>query len=277
MRKLIVAIFCFIAIGVSAQINCVTYTLEYSDNEDQYTVNLIVLDGEALSAEDRSQFNSNITIVVPSGQKIDIIESLNPIEFNHSLSGTIPASWGIADVVLTPEASPENDFYSTYVDLSPAAFFNEIKKGDIIPLFRFIIEDGSGFDENVRLFNNETDPGSLAPGMGGGNFSNTFRINASDNIYYSDLSDACITNTKELSTEIETIYPNPFTNILTISAEQKIARVQILDVYGKTYRYLNKINQKELSFNTSNLPSGVYVCVIKTIEGKTSSHKIIKH
>lgn len=78
-------------------------------------------------------------------------------------------------------------------------------------------------------------------------------------------------NTEELHTPILEIYPNPTSDILTISTSDKISKTILFDLSGKI---VMKGNSDRL--NLSSLPNGVYMLNIIFEDGTSVTEKIIK-
>ena len=71
------------------------------------------------------------------------------------------------------------------------------------------------------------------------------------------------------------IYPNPFSNLLTIEKNDlSIKSIEIMDVTG---RKLNAKMESNLSINTENFKSGIYFLNIKLLSGESTSTKLIKN
>ena len=66
-----------------------------------------------------------------------------------------------------------------------------------------------------------------------------------------------------------TIYPNPTTDMVTISVP--VSKVSLYDLGG---RYVLESNSNK--FSIKNLKSGIYLAKIETIQGQTANYKIVK-
>lgn len=85
------------------------------------------------------------------------------------------------------------------------------------------------------------------------------------------------TGTNGLSSDLEnewTITPNPFSDVLEVSVQNTLFDLKIIDQEGKIL-LIKDNNQGFSSFNTSNLPSGIYFIEIQTERG-TLFKKLIK-
>ena len=95
------------------------------------------------------------------------------------------------------------------------------------------------------------------------------QINSDDSIIYS--SDAKVGRGKIKHFVLEQNYPNPFNPITTVSVEVTRAdqfEVIVYDIVGKTVAILHNGPLGEglhrFSFDGSNIPSGLYLCEIKS-------------
>lgn len=75
----------------------------------------------------------------------------------------------------------------------------------------------------------------------------------------------------KVQTEIS-VYPNPTLGVITVKSNSDLASVQVYNSIGQ--EVLESKVQKEIDL--SNLPSGIYIVRIQSIEGITSIHKVIK-
>lgn len=109
---------------------------------------------------------------------------------------------------------------------------------------------------------------------------------------YFDFNEAVVTNTVsntvvDVTTEIETsstnnhvrVYPNPFSESTTFMIQSDkvndIYIFQLVDVLGKTVRYLNNITEKQFIISRNGLQNGMYFYNITNAEGVVGKGKII--
>ena len=73
------------------------------------------------------------------------------------------------------------------------------------------------------------------------------------------------------------IFPNPVTDVVTITNSESIGieQIQVFDINGKTAKSLNYNNENEVQFNMADFASGTYFLHIQTNEG-TAVKKLIK-
>jgi len=69
------------------------------------------------------------------------------------------------------------------------------------------------------------------------------------------------------------IYPNPFSDIITISDWDKVKSISVVDVSGRMIKTMENISSE---INLSELKTGLYILNVQYKDGTKSSHKIIK-
>lgn len=176
-------IFLYYSTLSSAQITSVKYSLKYNVESDVFDGYLIVGGGSATSVPQRTQFNAVYSIVVPTGTKFHISERYMPLQSNQNYAGTVPCEWKIVTSILSPEAKPNSDFYAIVPTLSPTAHYNNLNQGDTIKLFSIKMDTIVGCASDIRLFKNDSDPDSSAPGMQGSDYSNGFTVGGINQLY----------------------------------------------------------------------------------------------
>jgi uncharacterized protein YjdB len=164
-------------------IESVNYKLRFNPDSCWYDMYLFINSGDAVTADERTQYNAQITVLVPTGDSLIMQRNYMPLQNNQGYSGTLPTEWSVSTFLNAPTAMPSKDFYSITPSLSPASQFNDLTSGDSIKLFSFTVESYAACGTGVRLYENGTDPGSGDPGMGGGDFSNGYTIGDIDQLY----------------------------------------------------------------------------------------------
>lgn len=91
-----------------------------------------------------------------------------------------------------------------------------------------------------------------------------------DNVYFSN----GILGVEAFKTSSIKIYPNPTSDVFTVSAEKSIESISLYNVLGQEVMIKNPMTSS-IQFNISELQSGIYI-VKTTIDGKTDTSKIIK-
>jgi Secretion system C-terminal sorting domain len=91
-----------------------------------------------------------------------------------------------------------------------------------------------------------------------------------DNVYFANNGLA----TQNFNKEQITMFPNPSSSTVTISAETAIQSVAIYNILGQQVQ-LKSVNNSSITIDISNLQNGVYI--VKTlVDGKISTSKLIK-
>ena len=73
------------------------------------------------------------------------------------------------------------------------------------------------------------------------------------------------------------IYPNPTSNIITVSSiDNSISTIEIYNILGKEILKINTNNSNQLEVDLSNLSSGIYLFKIVDSSGKSTLKKVIK-
>jgi hypothetical protein len=181
----------FLTQKMDAQVTSVNYRLKYNPDSCRYEAYVVINSGTATTAAQRTQFNSQFTIVVPQADSIvlDSITSYAPYQNNSVAgSGTTPMEWNITTKLRAPGASPSNRFYSITPNLSPASRYGTALKptlqpGDEILLFTFKVSSISTCGSGIRIWENGSDPQSDQSGMQNSDFSNGFTLGGISQLY----------------------------------------------------------------------------------------------
>ena len=161
---------------LTGQVTAVKYFINHNDQTGLYDCHVIITEGNAKIISERTQFNAQYSIVVPTGSMVKIAHKYMPLQDHQNYTGKIPCEWRIASVIKSPEAMPEKDMYGIVPTLGPSAQYNDLKAGDTIKLFSIDVDPLPLKRNDVRLFENNSDPTSSALGMRGANFANGFTI-----------------------------------------------------------------------------------------------------
>ncbi|MEM9544547.1 MAG: T9SS type A sorting domain-containing protein [Bacteroidota bacterium] len=277
MRFSLLFLFYFLIGNVFGQVTGVDYVMKYNCETNRYDVYIEVLDGSATTILQRAQFNSQISLVVPTGETVVLHESYLPLQNNQFYDGTTPANWVAGNnPVIAPSAQPENDFYGITPTLTPTAFYNDLVTGDLVRIFSFTAGETEQYDENVRFFRNNEDPGTNAPGMGGKSFANGFTLGGAIQLYEGNREESCITSIDNVLESAMKIYPNPFQDQFIMEIPEEASDIIITDVKGELY-YSAKIQYNRFHvINSSDFPSGVYFVKYSDVNGNYYNDKIIK-
>ncbi|MBK8701460.1 MAG: cadherin-like domain-containing protein [Saprospiraceae bacterium] len=184
-----IAMVCIILLEQGfSQVTGVKYLLKYNSTSCRFDACIVITAGSATTAPQRAQFNSQYSLVVPTGSSVSIAQNYNPIQNNQTYAGVNPLVWVISSSVLAPAAAPTLDFYSVTPTLSPTSFYNNITVNDTVRLFSVNITPFPNCGVGIRSFQNGVDPGSSAAGMNGGDFTNGFTIGGTSQDYQGNLS-----------------------------------------------------------------------------------------
>jgi uncharacterized protein YjdB len=169
--------------SISAQVTGVNYQLKYDTVDCQYDAFLIINAGDASSISERVQFNSQFSVIVPTGTTVTVDTSYMPLLNNSLYAGTVPIDWQKGSVVVNDPALPGYDFISItpYIDLQTFSY-NDLNAGDTIKLFSLNTSPIVSCGDEIRMFENGVDPSS-SDLAGGTDFSNGYTIGSTDQLY----------------------------------------------------------------------------------------------
>lgn len=91
--------------------------------------------------------------------------------------------------------------------------------------------------------------------------------------FFNDNTTSIKENVRLLSSNL---YPNPFTNRLTISSKFVLKEIEVYDFTGKRLLCINEINSNQIELDLSVLATGSYYIKIKDETGNLTTEKIIK-
>jgi len=80
----------------------------------------------------------------------------------------------------------------------------------------------------------------------------------------------------DLHQSVFTVYPNPFSDVLTVSADQKIHAITIHNVLGQQIRKISDVHLNTIVLNVSELNSGIYFIRIYDECGNSVARQFIK-
>jgi len=72
------------------------------------------------------------------------------------------------------------------------------------------------------------------------------------------------------------IYPNPFTNNITVSNAENIEYVIITNILGQTVKEIKSTGKNTVLVDTNKLPAGIYLITIQTTNGDRVVHRVVK-
>lgn len=84
----------------------------------------------------------------------------------------------------------------------------------------------------------------------------------------------CYTSVSEYENSGISIFPNPGKGLIQIEAQEEISSLRVYSLTGAEV-FAGKYQATNVSMDLSGVPSGVYTLEISTVNGKTSTHKLI--
>ncbi len=275
LTVIILSLFFVIGFG---QVQRVDYQMQYNCETNAYDVSLVILEGEATTVIQRAQFNAQISLVVPTGEAVEITDYVMPLENNQNYNSLTPMEWRISNPVVSPEAQPESDFYSIFPSFAPTSYYNNLNAGDRIKLFSFVAGESGAYDVRVRFFDNGIDPSSQDPGMQGGDFSNGFSLGGGGGVQiYNDHSEeSCLTGIDEELDRLIRVYPNPFEDQLIIELSENVKRIEVSGMNGIVIYQEELTSSNPVLIDTNTFPSGVFFVRIQ-FPNEILTKKLIKY
>jgi Secretion system C-terminal sorting domain len=272
MKKIYtISFYAFVTLMVNfgnAQVSKLNYLLEYNAKDSTYAVYIKIVEGTSVTAPQRAQFNSQISIVKPTNTALTIIESHMPIQGNNAMTSTNPPlKWVVSSDVLAPAIKPNVDFLAVTPTLSPTSFYNKLVPQDEVKLFSFKVTPLPANPLDVRFFDNTTDPKNYEPGMAGADFRNGFTLGGVLQDYAGNLPSRIINaqTTSTLSTVLDDviIYPNPTSSTCMIKSSDPVQKYEVFDINGK-----NVLSGLTSFVDCTSIPSGLYFMTVWTSKGK---------
>ena len=180
----------FILFGLnesSAPVYGVDFLIEYNVDSCHFDAKIVIQEGNAITVQDRTQFNSSYSLVMPEGVVFNIVRSYEPkvLTFPNP-----PTEWSVGNSKDGPFVDPSLQFIQVIPEIDPLCVYENVFEGDTVTIFSFTIDGLDMCGEEVRLFDNDTDPTSLDffnSGDGGGDFSNGFTMGGTDQLYHENL------------------------------------------------------------------------------------------
>lgn len=170
-----------------SQVSGVSYQMRYNDATCRWDCYIIIEEGSATLAFERIQYNSQYSVVVPTGTTVAVAQNFMPLNSNSNYNGTVPLKWATTTPIDAPAVTPHLKYYGITPNLSPTSFYNNLTAGDTIKIFSLTVTPNLYCGDSIWIFRNGIDPDSGAPGMAGGDFSNGFAIGSAEQIYVGNL------------------------------------------------------------------------------------------
>ena len=266
MRK---GIFILIALSIcvcstlDAQITELKYLMKYNCETNNYDVKIKIMEGSANTVLERVQFNSQLTILVPTGLDFEIVDRYQPLENNQTYQGTVPNQWETLTPVISPEGHDKYDFYSVAPMLAPASFFNDIEEGEEVTIFSFAVSGDEEYDERIRFFENDIDVHLSF--FEGADLRNGYSVGGAANKYNGNIHQNCIVSNLESTKDSEiSIYPNPTNSKIFIEVSENIKSIKMINSLGSKIKELNKPNVGRYAIDVDNINPGIYFLITDT-------------
>ena len=259
MRKFIflVLLLCVTGISVDAQITELKYLLQYNCETNHYDVKIKIMDGSANSVLERVQFNSQLTILVPTGKGFELVDRYQPIQNNQTYQGTEPNEWSTFSPVLSPDGHNKYDFYSIAPKLAPASFFNNLEEGEEVLLFSFEVDGDSEYDDRIRFFDNSLD--SKLSMFEGADLRNGYSVGGATNRYNGNIHQNCtVSKIKTTHDSDMKIYPNPTNSKLFIEMPENTKLIKMIDSVGNKIKEIERPQHGTYAINIENMQAGIY-------------------
>lgn len=276
--SIVALFFTFLALTIAfttkstAQVTKIKYLLEFDKADSTYAVYIKITNGEASKPQHRAQFNAQISIVTPSETNVELSQLYMPLQANHAYGGKNPLRWTLASTVIAPKITPKLSYNSITPQLMPTAFYNDLKSEEEVKLFTFKVYPLPENIDNVRLYDNLSDPRSSDVGMSGTDFRNGFTLGSVANDYDGNLPMRVVhslTSTTDVSDAIH-LYPNPVINTLTIESKAEVKNYRLIDTKGNVLAI-----GKSKQVDCSTIPAGIYYLELVTTSGNAKK-KLLK-
>lgn len=86
------------------------------------------------------------------------------------------------------------------------------------------------------------------------------------------------TSTNDKISDIDLkLFPNPTKNLVEINSQMLLHNVTVMDVYGKIYKELIRVNKQHLQIDLSDLSNGIYFVKISDVNDQIRIEKIVKN
>lgn len=174
--------FCFLYQTAYGQITGVKYQLAHDFENNAVDIYIIISEGNSTENIHRVQFNSQISLAVPTEMEPLKINNYMPLNDHLEYQGETPTRWILNSIVVNAQ-DDGIDYYSISPNLHPTGFYDDLKEGDTIKIFSLTFENPGACIGNIRLYDNENDPTSQMDGMFGSDFSNSFTIGDIESVY----------------------------------------------------------------------------------------------
>lgn len=253
-----------------AQVLDLKYVLQYDCDSNYYEVRIAVMEGSATTIQNRAQFNSQLTVVVPTGKVVIHHKSLLPLSNNQNYGSSTPIEWNMMNPVFAPSGMGAYDFYSWAPKLNPAAFFNDLDEGGEYVIFTFKIQNEDSYDSTIRFFDNSEDPPMSS--FSGADLRNGYSLGGAANRYTGNIHRSCSTsnNINVIDKDDIKIYPNPASTRIHIESPADTQDIKLIDTTGRKIKDVKRSDNGITSVDVHDLESGLYYVQLR-LDGRTHS------
>jgi hypothetical protein len=165
------------------QVTSAKYMIRFNDTTQHFDAYVVIESGSATSIAQRTIFNGQYTIIVPSGSSISVAERFLPLLNNNNYEGTEPSQWTITNSISAPLSNPHSDYHAVIPVTFPSGRFNNVIAGDTLKLYSLEISPIPQCKQEVRIYENGVDPDSSDPSFMGGDFTNGFTMGSTLQLY----------------------------------------------------------------------------------------------
>ncbi len=252
-----ILLFCIGLSSINAQVSDLKYLMKYNCETNAYDVKIKIMEGSATTPLERVQFNSQLTILVPTGMSFEILERFQPLENNQLYGGVVPNEWSIYSPIVSPIGHEKYDFYSVAPRLSPTSFFNDLAEGDEVTIFSFGVDGEQEYDDRIRFFDNAIDMELSL--YGGVDLRNGYSVGGSADSYSGNIHESCVVSSTENIGDLNVkVYPNPTGSKVLIEVSDQIRSIKLIDIAGKVLAEQNYQIANNYTFDVSTLDAGIY-------------------
>ncbi len=117
------------------QVTSAKYMIRFNDTTQHFDAYVVIESGSATSIAQRTIFNGQYTIIVPSGSSISVAERFLPLLNNNNYEGTEPSQWTITNSISAPLSNPHSDYHAVIPVTFPSGRFNNVIAGDTLKLY----------------------------------------------------------------------------------------------------------------------------------------------
>lgn len=175
----------FLVLGIAVsplishtQVAKVNYKIQFNQETNLFDCYMIAKEGNASSELQRTHHSAQLSLVIPKGSKVSVVQNHMPLKNNTNYEGKDAISWVIKNSGNVIEANPYTDFVTVGASSTSSAHYNNINEGAEVKLFSLSIAPNTDCGSSVRISEKGLDP------IAKGELSNTFSLGSKDDLYY---------------------------------------------------------------------------------------------